>query len=50
MKKLYNPIRIVIADDHELIRDGLQVMIGKIPELEIIGEAVVAMVTSIYCI
>ena len=40
MNKPYKPIRIVIADDHEMIRDGLQVMIGKIPELEIIGEAV----------
>ena len=42
MNKPYKPIRIVIADDHEMIRDGLQVMIGKIPELEIIGEAVKA--------
>jgi DNA-binding NarL/FixJ family response regulator len=39
MEKPYSTIRIIIADDHEMVRDGLRVMIGKIRELEIIGEA-----------
>ena len=33
------PIKIIIADDHELIRDGLQVMMKKVPAVEILGEA-----------
>jgi len=31
--------RVVIVDDHELLRDGLRVMIGNEPDLEICGEA-----------
>ncbi|RXK58559.1 response regulator transcription factor [Lacibacter luteus] len=34
-----NPITIVIADDHEIFRDGFTVMIKKFPEITIIGEA-----------
>ena len=36
---LQAPIKIIIADDHELIRDGLQVMMKKVPAVEILGEA-----------
>lgn len=32
-------IKVIIADDHEMVRDGLQVMISKIDEIEVIGEA-----------
>lgn len=39
MKKVYNPIKVVIADDHELIRDGFTVMASRLEELELIGEA-----------
>jgi len=33
------PIRIVIADDHAIVRKGLQMLISSEPELEIVGEA-----------
>lgn len=33
------PIRIVLADDHEIFRDGFRVMCNKIPGLKLIGEA-----------
>jgi DNA-binding NarL/FixJ family response regulator len=37
MKK--NPIRIVLADDHEIFRDGFKVMLRKQDEVELVGEA-----------
>ena len=33
------PIRIVLADDHEIFRDGFRVMIKKQPSVNLIGEA-----------
>lgn len=33
------PIRIVLADDHEIFRDGFKVMLRKQNEVELIGEA-----------
>jgi DNA-binding NarL/FixJ family response regulator len=33
------PIRIVIADDHSVVRQGLKMFLGLDPELEVIGEA-----------
>jgi two-component system response regulator NreC len=33
------PIRILIADDHSLIRAGLRALLESIPDLEIVGEA-----------
>lgn len=33
------PIRIVIADDHSVVRQGLRMFLGLDPELEIVGEA-----------
>jgi DNA-binding NarL/FixJ family response regulator len=32
-------INIVLADDHELIRDGFGVLIRKMPDIKLIGEA-----------
>lgn len=32
-------IRILIADDHEIMRDGLEVLIRKQPSMEIVGQA-----------
>lgn len=32
-------IRIAIADDHQLVIDGIRSLLGNIPEIEIIGEA-----------
>lgn len=33
------PIKIVLADDHEIFRDGFRVMLKKQPHIELIGEA-----------
>jgi DNA-binding NarL/FixJ family response regulator len=33
------PIRIVIADDHSVVRQGLKMFLALDPELEVIGEA-----------
>jgi DNA-binding NarL/FixJ family response regulator len=32
-------IRVVIADDHEIFLDGMQVLLKKVPNIEIAGEA-----------
>lgn len=36
---MHKPIRIVIADDHEIFRDGFKVLLKKQDELELVGEA-----------
>lgn len=33
------PIRVIIADDHDIYRDGLQLLLSKNPEIQIVGEA-----------
>jgi DNA-binding NarL/FixJ family response regulator len=33
------PARILIADDHDLVRDGYQRMMDREPDLEVVGEA-----------
>jgi DNA-binding NarL/FixJ family response regulator len=33
------PTRVLLVDDHELVRDGLRVLIGSSPGLEVCGEA-----------
>jgi len=33
------PIRIILADDHEIFRDGFKAMLKKQPSVELIGEA-----------
>jgi DNA-binding NarL/FixJ family response regulator len=32
-------IRIIIADDHQLFRNGLKILLNSFPEFEVIGEA-----------
>lgn len=39
MTKTQAPIKIVLADDHEIFRDGFRVMIKKQPSVQLIGEA-----------
>jgi DNA-binding NarL/FixJ family response regulator len=33
------PARILVADDHDLVRDGYQRMLDREPDLEVVGEA-----------
>jgi DNA-binding NarL/FixJ family response regulator len=33
------PIRVLIADDHRLFRDGLRALLDSSPDLEVVGEA-----------
>ncbi|MGE5264805.1 MAG: response regulator transcription factor, partial [Acidobacteriota bacterium] len=32
-------IRILIADDHTLFRDGLRALFSSLPDIEVVGEA-----------
>ena len=32
-------IRVLIADDHPLFRDGVRALFGSVPEMEVVGEA-----------
>jgi DNA-binding NarL/FixJ family response regulator len=34
-----DPTRVLIADDHALMRDGLRAVLAKMPEVELAGEA-----------
>lgn len=33
------PIRVLVADDHRIVRQGLRTFLGLDPELEVVGEA-----------
>lgn len=39
MRKRYSPLRIVIADDHPIFRDGFKLLLKNQDELELVGEA-----------
>ena len=39
MQNHYSTISIIIADDHEIFRDGFKVMLKKYPEIKLVGEA-----------
>ncbi|MDB5198770.1 MAG: two component transcriptional regulator, LuxR family [Chitinophagaceae bacterium] len=39
MTTAYSPIDVILADDHEIFRDGFAVMLNKIPEINLVGEA-----------
>jgi DNA-binding NarL/FixJ family response regulator len=34
-----HPIRILVADDHPVVRDGLVAMLGTQPDFSVVGEA-----------
>ncbi len=40
MQSPYSMIRVVIADDHEIFREGLDVLFKKQNDIELVGEAV----------
>ena len=33
------PIRVVIADDHQLVRQGIRALLERAPDVEVVGEA-----------
>ncbi len=37
--KVHGTIKVIIADDHEIFRDGLKLMLQKQPDIELIAEA-----------
>lgn len=39
MRKSPTAVKVILADDHELFRDGLSVMLSKQPNIELIAEA-----------
>lgn len=39
MSGLYTRIRLILADDHEIFRDGFRVMLRKYSEIELVNEA-----------
>jgi two-component system response regulator NreC len=34
-----NKLRILLADDHVMIRDGLKLLVNSQPDMEVVGEA-----------
>jgi DNA-binding NarL/FixJ family response regulator len=34
-----DPIRVLIVDDHEIVREGLRTLLGEIGDVQIVGEA-----------
>jgi DNA-binding NarL/FixJ family response regulator len=39
MKDFNRPIRIILADDHTLVRAGICALLEKLPDVEVVGEA-----------
>ena len=39
MTQQYAPINVILADDHDIYRDGFRVMLNKIKEINLVGEA-----------
>jgi two-component system, NarL family, response regulator NreC len=37
--KVHGNIKVIIADDHEIFRDGLRIMLQKQPDIKLVGEA-----------
>ena len=39
MNSSLKPIRIVLGDDHTLVRAGIRALLEKLPGVEVVGEA-----------
>ena len=39
MKKINKPVRVILADDHTLVRAGIRALLEKLPGVEVMGEA-----------
>ena len=39
MNKTGKPIRVILADDHTLVRAGIRALLEKLPDVEVVGEA-----------
>jgi len=39
MKNAIKPIRVILADDHTLVRAGIRALLEKLPEVKVLGEA-----------
>lgn len=39
MKNLPKPVRVLLADDHALVRAGIRALLEKLPGMEVVGEA-----------
>jgi DNA-binding NarL/FixJ family response regulator len=39
MSTLHNPVRILLVDDHEVLRDGLRALLEHETDLQVVGEA-----------
>jgi DNA-binding NarL/FixJ family response regulator len=33
------PIKVLVTDDHEIVRQGLKSLLSTIPDIELVGEA-----------
>ena len=38
-RTLMNPITVLLAEDHKIVRDGLRAMLGRCSDFKVIGEA-----------
>jgi len=39
LKRMNRPIRIILADDHQIVRQGLRILLEAEPDMEVIAEA-----------
>jgi DNA-binding NarL/FixJ family response regulator len=39
MSKEKEPLRILLVDDHPLVRDGLRALLSSVPDMRVVGEA-----------
>src|SRR5258707_7969397 len=37
--QIATPIRVLLADDHDILRQGLKLLLGLQPDMQVVGEA-----------